>query len=79
MPFVMSHFSKLHFDVEDTAVVLNAIETILENSLGTAGYYTMVPQHSPNYATINHPKTGFKNLGEGNLFVKLWDTEQQPT
>jgi hypothetical protein len=69
MPFVMSHFSKLDMVAEDTATILNIIENTL-SLIGAKGYYTMVPQDSPNYVTINHPKTGFKNLGQGNLFVK---------
>lgn len=69
MPFVMSHFSKLHMVAEDTATVLNIIENTL-TLIGAKGFYTMVPDHSPNFVTINHPKTGFKNLGEGVLFVK---------
>lgn len=69
MPFVMSHFSKLDMVAEDTATILNVIENTLM-LVGAKGFYTMVPQSSPNYVTIDHPKTGFTNLGEGNLFVK---------
>lgn len=69
MPFIMSHFSKLDMVAEDTTTILNIIENVLVLT-GAKGFYTMVPQSSPNYVTINHPKTGFKNLGEGNLFVK---------
>jgi hypothetical protein len=69
LPMTFCHFSTEDMQAEDSFAVINTVENILQLNRN-CGVVTPVSKDSPFHKVLSHPKVGYKNIANVDLFVK---------